>query len=281
MLRNIRLRVRDVPGNPTVSHRILKSVWIRLARLDYYANVSSLVPVPNSGNRILMYHSIGGGSYDDISPGRFRGQIEQLTRKYAVVDLPDVMEETTETSVALTFDDGTIDFFETVRPILHEFEVPATVFVTIDSIGDEEFRQDEWFDYEYMSDDQLVELVDDEYVTVGNHSKSHRKLDRVPADELADEIVASKIELEELLGVDVTRFCYPEGEYSPAAVDLVRDTHRFAVAGLNEIRVGPESDPCLLPRINGAGEPKQLRWEFTDFSAFLAKTIFDLQNGYR
>ncbi|WP_247000827.1 polysaccharide deacetylase family protein [Halosolutus gelatinilyticus] len=228
-----------------------------------------------------MYHSVGGGFYDDVSPGRFRRQLEQLTRKYDVVDLPAVLEETADTRVALTFDDGTVDFYETVRPMLQEFDVPATVFVVADSIGNAEFLQDEWFDYEYMTEAQLVDLADDELVTIGNHSKSHRKLDTLSAGELETEIAESKLELEERLGIDVDRFCYPQGEYSATAVDLVRDTHRFAVAGLNEIRVGPESDPCLLPRINGAGEPKQLRWEFTDCSAFLAGTMFDLQNGHR
>ncbi|WP_440764901.1 polysaccharide deacetylase family protein [Natronorubrum sp. DTA7] len=281
MVRTVNLYGREDPDAPELSHRVLKSTWIRLARLDYYANVSSWVPVPDSGNRILMYHSVGGGFYDDISPNRFRRQLEQLTRKYAVVDLPDVTAEVDETRVALTFDDGTVDFFENVVPILREYDVPATVFVIAGSIGDRTFRQNELFDYEYMTEDQLVELADDELVTIGNHSKSHRKLDAVPDDELAAEIAGSKDELEELLGIEVTRFCYPEGEYSPTAVDLVRDTHRFAVAGLNEIRVGPESDPHLLARINGAGEPKQLRWEFTDLSAFLAKTAFRFQNGYR
>ncbi|WP_440771196.1 polysaccharide deacetylase family protein [Natronorubrum sp. DTA28] len=281
MVRTINLCGRENPDTPELSHRVLKSTWIQLARLDYYANVSSWVPVPDSGNRILMYHSVGSGFYDDISPDRFRRQLEQLTRKYAVVDLPDVTAETDETRVALTFDDGTVDFYENVVPILREYDVPATVFIIGNSIGDGTFRQNELFDYEYMSEDQLVELADDELVTIGNHSKSHRKLDTVPDDELAEEIAGSKDELEELLGIDVTRFCYPEGEYSQTAVDLVRDTHRFAVAGLNEIRVGPESDPHLLARINGAGEPKQLRWEFTDLGAFLAKTAFRFQNGYR
>ena len=91
---------------------------------------------------ILAYHGISrtdehlwnGSQY--MSVELFRGRLEQLQRSRSVVlpldeaiqrlyanDLPDK-------SVALTFDDGTSDFYQQAFPLLKEFQFPATLYLT-------------------------------------------------------------------------------------------------------------------------------------------------------
>lgn len=260
----------ETPLGALGSVNVVQTVWKALARTDSYLNFSSALPFPDSGNRILMYHSVGGGYYDDFPPERFRRQLDQLTSRYDVVDLPQVTSKGERTRVALTFDDGTRDFFTNVRPILHEYGVPATVFVISDIVTEQGGIHGEESDNEYMSKKQIVELVDDELVTVGNHTRCHPRLSELSIGGLRREIVGAKRELESVLGVEVQRFAYPHGDHSREAVALVRQTHEVAVTGTSGGSVDDSSDPHRLPRINGAVEPYQLEWAFTDCSAYLA-----------
>ncbi|WP_136350748.1 polysaccharide deacetylase family protein [Natronorubrum bangense] len=225
-----------------------------------------------------MYHSVSGGYHDDISLARFRNQIKRLEAEYDIVDLTDVTETTARPRIALTFDDGTTDFYENVRPVLHEYDAPATVFVVSNALLDDQFTHDEHYDHEYMTEKQLAELADDKLVTIGNHSKSHPRLSELTGDKLVSEIAGSKEELEESLGIDVTRFCYPYGDHSREAVEIVRSTHDLAASIENEVHVDETSNPHRLPRINGASEPYELDWALTDCSAYVARmanTLFD------
>ena len=91
---------------------------------------------------ILAYHGISmtdehlwnGSQF--MSAEMFRGRLEQLKRSRSVVlplaeaikrlyenDLPDK-------SVAITFDDGTADFYQRAVPLLQEFDFPATLYLT-------------------------------------------------------------------------------------------------------------------------------------------------------
>src|SRR5262245_42980098 len=91
---------------------------------------------------ILAYH---GFSQDDehlwnpdlfMSPDYFRGRIG-LLKKHGCVVLPLgeairrlYVNDLPENCVALTFDDGNHDFYKVALPILKEFNLPATVYLT-------------------------------------------------------------------------------------------------------------------------------------------------------
>lgn len=240
----------------------LLSWWRRLAFVGHYTGAEALVD--DRTNRVLRYHSVGGGFYDDISPSRFRRQLEYLTDRYDVVDLPAVLERSDRKRVALTFDDGYVDFYDNVLPLLREYEVPATVFVPVEAIEDPCFSHNGRFDYEYMTEAQLHELVDDDLVTVGNHTVSHPRFSTVSSDRLETEIVGARERLEDLLGIEVSRFCYPYNDFDQRAMAVVRETHDIGVAsGGRFTPVTPETDPSIVPRINGASPFYELCWDLS------------------
>ena len=91
---------------------------------------------------ILCYHGV---SIDDehewssslyMSPAMFRRRMERLrSGGYAVLPLDEALTLLYERrlpprSVCLTFDDGAADFFLRGYPILREFDLPATVYLT-------------------------------------------------------------------------------------------------------------------------------------------------------
>ncbi len=64
-------------------------------------------------------------------------------------------------------------------------------------------------------------------IRFGAHTRSHTILTRMTADQMRDELVAPKQDIEGQLGQPVRTFAYPNGEvgdYNPAAIELLRAT---------------------------------------------------------
>lgn len=100
--------------------------------------------------KILNYHRVENLSDDfnmlAVSPDNFRAHIKFLKNQYNIVDLKnldnDIKNEERD-SVIITFDDGYYDLLYNALPILEEFEVPATMFITTGNIGT---RRENWTD---------------------------------------------------------------------------------------------------------------------------------------
>lgn len=103
-----------------------------------------------NGNRVLTlyYHKVNVLEHDHnllcVSPIRFRQQMLHLKRNYHIVRFGEDWNALDSDAVAVTFDDGYFDNLEYALPILEELEVPATVFVSTGTLGqDKELWWDE------------------------------------------------------------------------------------------------------------------------------------------
>ncbi|WP_265112372.1 polysaccharide deacetylase family protein [Halosolutus halophilus] len=223
---------------------------------------------------VLQYHSVNGTGWDDIPDAWFRAHLEWLQSEYEIVDLPDVISSTAGKEIALTFDDGLQSFHHTVLPILREYDAPATVYLIGEAVLDPD---GEYMPVksDYMTRDQLTEIVDDSLVTVGNHTRSHPKLSELDREAIEAEIVEGKEIIESELGVGVDRFCYPFNDYDATAVDVARRHHATAVtSGGDQQLITAETDPHRIPRTRGEKTPEVVRWLVPDFST-------QLVGGYR
>lgn len=243
------------------------SNWERFARADLRVGFTRFWP--DTGNRVLLYHSVGGGFYGDVSPARLRHDLRYLDDRYQIVDLPKAIDSRAGgKKVALTFDDGFRDFYDHVVPVLRDLDVSATVFVVTRAITDQKFVHDEGENYEYMTERQLRELADDELVSIGSHTRTHPDLGRIrDRERLEDEIRGAKAELEAEIGVTPTRFSYPYSGKNAECVALVRDAYRYAVDGVHrELPRRRWTDPNVFPRVDGAKPWPRVRWELRDLS---------------
>ena len=87
---------------------------------------------------VLMYHSVSDAQFLSTIPfSLFRKQIDCLFRKKRrIITFDDIsFKEINNKDVLLTFDDGYLDNYEVVYPLLDKYNYKAIVFITTGFIG--------------------------------------------------------------------------------------------------------------------------------------------------
>ena len=203
---------------------------------------------------ILTYHSIDeSSSVISIAPDVFRRHVAWLASgAVRVVPLDELMRlPTTAHAVALTFDDGFVNFAELAAPLLSRHHLPATVFVVSEHAG----GTNAWRGT-CANDIPTLPLMDwselgriqEMGFTIGAHSRTHPHLTGLPTAALAEEIAGSADHIERELGVRPTAFAYPYGSVNDAVAASAGD---FRWGLTTELRtVGARERPTRLPRLD-------------------------------
>jgi len=160
-----------------------------------------------------------------LTEGQFESLLKAVSQYGRPVTLNDAVEKIRKGesfkpgTVAVTFDDGYYDFYSRAFPLLKEYGIPATMFLTTDAIG----NQDEylwWDEFDYYA-----------RLPAGSVSR--------PCDGVAPDLERA-LQLIDLLPVDRT------------------EQHEAAVReSLN--RVGPEDRNCFIEKIRATAPENQPR----------------------
>lgn len=175
--------------------------------------------IPSSS--ILMFHHIGVPESDRISSCNLSKEVfESICKNFSDISrsVDDVLIH--NGYVAFTFDDGFEDFYYNAFPILQQYRIPFVLFVVEDFIGEKG----------YLSKSQLKTILDSPLCEIGSHGKTHKILSKLTTEELVDEIVQSRINIESLLGCKITKMAYSHGNADTRCLKMVRvyDTAYFA-----------------------------------------------------
>lgn len=209
---------------------------------------------------ILCYHGVDPHwtSPLAITPEAFDAQCAWLAAHRTVLNLETAVERLDRSgrlprgSTAITFDDGFRNVVEHALPALRRHGLPATVFVVAETLT-AEGRQVDWVDtpppgapLETLTLDEILELQENG-VTIGSHSYSHRILTTLGPEECEADLRRSRELLEDLLRRPVPFVAYPRGYHD----ETVRSA--AARAGFRNGFSLPESPeargPFAVPRV--------------------------------
>ncbi|MDW8380826.1 MAG: polysaccharide deacetylase family protein [Verrucomicrobiota bacterium] len=216
-----------------------------LRSLDRFVTLKLVNPVqgwfglwqtPGINLPILMYHSISNESEDGVpayyrlctSPGRFAEQmyclkefgfqgvtlseglawLDRNRSKVGVIGRP--------RPIAITFDDGFLDFYQEALPVLRQCGFRATLYLPTAFIGDSRrsFQPRaagtaaRALGRPCLTWTEVADLVA-EGIEIGSHTVTHPELLRLSWEERGEEIRVCKEEIEQRFGIPVRSFSHP------------------------------------------------------------------------
>ena len=188
---------------------------------------------------VLGYHGVADSRLRDdlsllqVSPARFRSHMKLLLAAgFRFVTMAELAGRANGGPpepglAAVTFDDGMRNNHTVALPILSEYGIPATVYVTIGFIG----GRSPWIgpggDGAMMDEAELRALKAAGW-ELGAHTLTHPDLSALDYDACRAEIEGSREALEEIVGGSVQTFAYPFGRYGQAALAAARDSGLLA-----------------------------------------------------
>lgn len=180
------------------------------------------------GLRILFYHRVSDDRDElAVSPRDFRRQMDHLaTESYRVVDVVQAAEMLDQGiscrhTVGLSFDDGFLDVAEQALPLLAERGFRATVFVAPAVVDG--WARFGWYRSQppVLGWDEIVDLDREGTLRFEAHTLTHPNLLSLREAAAREEIVGSKLSLEEHLEREVLAFSYPSGLFGARERGLV------------------------------------------------------------
>jgi peptidoglycan/xylan/chitin deacetylase (PgdA/CDA1 family) len=172
---------------------------------------------------VLYYHEI---------PERFRDNFSDQMR--CLVELANPVKadfrgkiEDGKRFIAVTFDDAFESVLKNGLAVLHEYKIPATVFVPTAFLGQPpgwDTKNNDYLKNERIMSVEQLKALDKSLVTIGSHTRTHPPLSDLDEISIREELSGSKTELEVHLGVTIDLLAFPYGSYNESVVAIAKET---------------------------------------------------------
>jgi peptidoglycan/xylan/chitin deacetylase (PgdA/CDA1 family) len=222
--------------------------------------------------RVLFYHRVADELPNDwtMSTRSFAKQIRWLCARYDLVTLAEAQERISAgrnriPTACITFDDGYADNMRFAVPLLINYNIPFTYFVSTNHVlGNKPFPHDAEVGEVIPPNkpSHLRELAA-EGVEIGAHTRSHVDLGSGLAEsQLTEEIAGCKHELERMINRKVRYFAFPYGQHVNLSAQAFRVAYEAGYEGVCSAYGGynfPGDDPFHLRRIHA--DPELIRFK--------------------
>lgn len=207
---------------------------------------------------VLMYHAVGTpmpGRLADLSVpnGLLAEQLSALSEAgYALLGLSDALaaHAAGRTAVALTFDDGYVDFAEQAIAVLAAARATATLYVpTRDLGGTASWLSDGASGLPLLGPDDLADVAAGG-IEVGSHGAVHVPMDVLPPSDAADHLRESREVLEDVVQRRVDAFCYPHGYHARRLRRQVAAAGYAHACAIGHRLHAPDEDPYAVSRLH-------------------------------
>jgi len=205
---------------------------------------------------ILMYHHVQYLSANanatwrnlTVTPAAFEAQVQYLAdHGYHTIYFSDLVAyfgagtPLPDKPIILTFDDGWVDDYNVVYPVLQKYCMVGTFFPPVNWVNNGGGKQIlSWPMIEEMSRGQME---------FGSHTLNHHLLSNQTEKQIMEQLVGSKAELEKHTLWPVVALAYPGGGWNNLAVSLVPKAGYGAAVGVTASPDQARSDLFLLHRI--------------------------------
>jgi len=209
---------------------------------------------------ILMYHYISPLPADadayrqdlTITPDVFRAHMRYLHDEgYSTISMYQLDEALMQGSllppnpIILTFDDGYIDAYTTVFPILREFGLTGTFFIIT---GRADANDPDYVNWQQISEMSAAGM------SMESHTKNHADLRGRTYDFLVYELLGSLESLQAYTGIEPHIFAYPIGHYDGMTLDVVRGLPVWRAVTTQAGMLQTTDNRLEMPRVRVSGD---------------------------
>ena len=241
----------------------------RRARLRAHREAADNGKCPIS---ILFYHRVADFEPNDwtISNSQFLKQIDWLEENCEIISLYEAQQRikngvNRKRAVCITFDDGYADNCLEALPMLIRRDIPFTYFVATNHVA-----KGIPFPHDVKAGTPLATNTIDQIqalanagVEIGAHTRNHADLGLIQdEDQLVDELIGSKEDIESWTGEAVRYFAFPYGQtcnLNTHAVELAKISGLLGVCSAYGGYNFPGDSSYHLQRIHG--DPEMVRLE--------------------
>ena len=232
-----------------------------------------------------MYHSISSAAgarfrQFTVSPASFAEQMAFLHRqRYTPLTVTQYIQARSqgasalvERPVILTFDDGFADFFTDALPVLRQYNLTATLYITTAFVGGvSSWMRREKETARRMLNWQQVREIAAHGIECAAHTHTHPQLDTLSLRAARNEMARSKSLLEDHLGQAVRSFAYPYGYYTVRLRHAAREIGFTSACAVRHAKSSIAEDAFRLARLMVGADT-----DLTTFAALLADTQYAL-----
>ncbi|MDD5052453.1 MAG: polysaccharide deacetylase family protein [Sulfuricurvum sp.] len=244
---------------------------------------------------VVMYHHINS---DDLplsnSETMMESHLKLISERYTTVFPGHTL---LPNAICLTFDDAYFDFYHYVFPLLKKYNLKAllavpTAYILEDTLIEaskrlslkhhEIYEGDNYKTYApFCTYNELREMLKSGYVVIASHSINHINLSDAGVN-LKQEILGSKMILEEKLGCRIESFVLPYGKYNADALSLAQEYYPYVFRIGNALNFDWEGLGGVIYRIKGDAlkSPHEL-FGFRKQIAFRFKSLIKILGSIR